>query len=436
MIKNPELIPGKPGVYLMKDPSGRVIYIGKAKNLKKRVASYFSSRPKDTKINVLLSRISLVDYIVCASEREALILEDKLIKKLRPFYNVLLRDDKTYPFIKISFSDKFPSAGVWRAKSTVKHPRDVFFGPYPETPGLRRLAIRLNESFGLKMCRKIPSGEQEKRNCFYLQASKCPAPCIGSVNGGDYIKSAKKAARFLAKGLKNFRETLEAEIKKHSASREYEKAAAARDMLLTLEGMSAAVRFREIDEKVYENINSTTENLEELRKRLGLKNFPSKIDCADISNTGAAHAVGSVVRFDLGEPAKNLYRRYKIKNPDIAGSQNDCAMIKEVVARRLAGLTRESSGEMPDLFVVDGGKGQLSAAAEAVKASGAAGKLDLISIAKGAGIDEIFVWGKEESFVAADDDTAFSIIRRARDEAHRFAVTYHRKLRDAINPGP
>ncbi|MDI6756414.1 MAG: GIY-YIG nuclease family protein [Endomicrobiia bacterium] len=439
-MKRPEDIPSKPGVYLMKDSAGRVIYVGKAKALNKRVASYFSRPSSDSKINILLSRISLVDYIVCASEREALILEDKLIKKLRPFYNTLLRDDKTYPFLKVSFSERFPSVSVWRAKAIAKNPRDKMFGPYPETPGLRRLAFRVNETFGLKMCRKIPSAETERKNCFYLQTAKCSAPCQeGETVPEDYVKSALRAARFLSKGLGDFRKTLGEEIKKYAANLEFEKAAASRDMFRTLEGMSASVRFREVNAKVYENLSSVTENLRKLRDNLGLMHFPSKIDCADISNIGASYAVGSVVRFTLGEPDKNLYRRYKIKNAEARGAgnipptlkQNDFAMMKEVVARRIARLKRESPDELPDLFVVDGGKGQLSAAAEALERE-AAGAIDLISIAKGSVADEIFVRGAKESFAAADDETAFAVIRRARNEAHRFAVAYHRKLRDAV----
>lgn len=433
-MKRPEDIPSKPGVYLMKDSAGRVIYVGKAKVLNKRVASYFSRSPSADKMsrNILLSRISLVDYIVCASEREALILEDKLIKKLRPFYNTLLRDDKTYPFLKISFCERFPSVSVWRAKAHVKNPRDKLFGPYPETPGLRKLAFRVNETFGLKMCRKIPRSETERKNCFYLQTSKCSAPCAsGETAPKNYVKSALRAARFLSKGHGDFRNTLVKEIKKHAANLEFEKAAAARDMFRTLEGMSASVRFREVDQEVYEKVSSVTENLRKLRDNLGLRRFPSKIDCADISNMGASYAVGSVVRFTLGEPDKNLYRRYKIKNPDTEGAQNDFAMMKEVVARRIARLNRDSPDELPDLFVVDGGKGQLSAAAEALDCE-AAGAIDLISIAKGSGADEIFVRGAKESFAAADDETAFAVIRYARDEAHRFAVAYHRKLRDAV----
>jgi len=448
-------LPSSPGVYMMKDSSGKVLYVGKAANLKKRLAFYFSSGGNSPRLpgrtRALLARTFYVDYIVSVSEREALILEDRLIKKLRPFYNILLRDDKTYPYLKLSLSEKFPSVSVARLLpryKSAKPSRDLYFGPYPETPGLRGFAFWLNKSFGLKLCRKIPDKVEERKRCLYRQTGECGCDCVFyyDKNPDDKYKlGVRSAKKFLTggKALERLERRLIADLEEHSGKLEFEKAAAIRDILYTLKKISCPIRgVREVDEKVYTALSDTTEKLKTIQSELSLKRFPMVIECADISNTAGEYAVGSVVRFVAAEPDKSGYRRFRIKGGGIfsAGEtprQNDFAMIEEVVYRRLSrlykGMEKDSACRLPDLFVVDGGLGQLSAADKAVERAGVKGKVDMIAISKGGDRDEIYFTDNDggiKRVSVSDGDSALLIISHIRDEAHRFAVSYHKKLRD------
>ncbi len=445
-------LPSSPGVYLMKDSAGKVIYVGKASSLKNRLAFYFSKNiPPKTR--ALLSKTFYIDYIVCVSSREALILEDRLVKKLHPFYNILLRDDKTYPYLKLSISEKYPSLSVARIlpryTPSKEKSRDLYFGPYPETSGLKSFAFWLNKTFGLKLCRRIPDKFEDRKRCLYRQTGECKCDCVSeSTDEKEYKDNVRLAKMFFLKG--KIRQDMERHLNKklieYSHNLQYEKAAFIRDILFTLKKISFPVRaVREVDEKVYTSLTTSTENLEGLRRELSLSRFPSVIECADISNIQGVFAVGSVVRFVAGEPDKDNYRRYRIKNPDSfsrsGGGQNDFAMMEEVVFRRLSRLSsgKEKNGiGLPDLFVVDGGSIQLNAALKAAELAGVKGKLDIIAISKsGVAGDEIYFFNNKNSseircMPVKVDNKSLSIISRIRDEAHRFALSYHKKLRDSI----
>jgi len=445
-------LPSSPGVYLMKDSAGKVIYVGKASSLKNRLAFYFSKNiPPKTR--ALLSKTFYIDYIVCVSSREALILEDRLVKKLHPFYNILLRDDKTYPYLKLSISEKYPSLSVARIlpryTPSKEKSRDLYFGPYPETSGLKSFAFWLNKTFGLKLCRRIPDKFEDRKRCLYRQTGECKCDCVSeSTDEKEYKDGVRLVKMFFLKGkIRNKMESLLNEkLKEYSSNLQYEKAAFIRDVIFTLKKISFPIRaVREVDEKVYTSLTSSTENLEDLRRKLSLLRFPSVIECADISNIQGKFAVGSVVRFVAGEPDKDNYRRYRIKYPvsfSAAGGQNDFAMMEEVVFRRLSRLAtgKEKNGiGLPDLFVVDGGAGQLSAALKAAEQAGVKGKIDIIAISKsGIAGDEIYFFNDKKNcsdigrIPIKADDKSLNLISHIRDEAHRFALSYHKKLRDRV----
>lgn len=423
-------IPQKPGVYLMRDVSGRIIYIGKAKNLKNRISSYFSDTPKTFKINLLIERIKNIDYIVASSEREAFLIEDKLIKTLQPFYNVLLRDDKSYPYLILTLSEKYPALLISRrpSKSTDSvSSKDEYYGPFPHAR-LKNLIPLLNKIFNLRTCKHTDLETNKNRflSCLYLQTNKCPAPCVGKISHEAYHKNVKALRAFLKHGLGNFEKKLMEEIKTLSKNLEFEKAAQLKAILVSVKNMLMRVRFSEVKLSDIETASTHTNSLKNLKDVLKLSRFPASIECVDISNLGTDAAAGAVVRFHLNEVDKSHYRRYKIKDPLLLKQQNDYAMISEVIRRHYTRLLKENN--LPDLVVIDGGKGQLNAAIASLKELNLAGKIDIISISKSPHIDVIHTTSK--SFKLSKDDASLLLIQRIRDEAHRFALSYHRKLRE------
>ncbi len=417
---NLQNIPDKPGVYIMKDAAEKIYYIGKASNLRKRVASYFAGE-KERKINLLLGKIRVIDYIVASSEREALILEDALVKKYMPFYNVLLRDDKSFPYIKIS-AETWPSVSVARRAKQCQKTRDVYYGPYPEASNLKKLVEWLKETFGIRACSyNLDETKKDFSSCFYLQSKKCSAPCLGKISKSEY-KNRVAAVRYFLKGrFGKIKKQLALQMNRHAAKLEFEQASHLKKILDALNSMNEKIRFREITECALEALSDNTRKLAGLQSLLSLKKFPAEIDAIDISNFG----VGSAVRLRLGEPDKSNYRRYRIKAVE---EQNDFAMIEEVVDRRYARMLREGE-RLPDLVLIDGGAGQLEAAWRALKQLELLGKIDIISLSKGKkGEDQIHTTaGKIVNLERSD--RGLHILQRARDEAHRFAVSYHRLLR-------
>jgi excinuclease ABC subunit C len=532
-IKN---APASPGVYLMKDKDGKVIYVGKANNLRSRVKAYFSGTDSRFMIPFLVSKVHDVDFIVTETEKEALILENNLIKEHRPRYNVIFRDDKTYFNIRINLNDLFPRFQLVRRP---KKDGSQYFGPYPSSASAKETLRFLQSIFPLRSCR-----DQElkgrKRPCLEYEIRRCLAPCVGRIDETAYKRMVHDSVSFMEGREKKLIADLHARMNAASDQLSFEEAAVLRDRIAaikkTLEKQRvASMSFKDQDvfgayregnltqicmlyvrkgkiigKKIFplfrivsasseilsslmkqyydgeayipdeivipENVEDhavmeewlaekkgkrisiivpkrgggmellhiavsnaestfeaekhatdTRETLCTLAGALKLKNIPGHIECFDISNIGGKYAVGSMVTFVDGIPWKAGYRRFRIRTVEEA---DDYAMMYEVLSRRYV-----RKDNLPDLIVVDGGKGQLGVASTVLKDRDIEG-IDIISLAKwgrgrgtGKGEDHVYLIGKKNPvFISRWPDVLF-MLQRVRDEAHRFAITYHRRLK-------
>lgn len=382
----------------MKDADARVIYIGKAASLKKRVGSYFSKQYGSAKQMAMVEKIADIDYILTDSEADALILESALIKKNKPQYNVSLRDDKNYPLVKITNED-FPRLLVVRRKLD---DGVAYFGPYTDAKLLRQAIKVLRRVFPYCTCRPFP-----KEPCLNYDIGLCPAPCIGKISKKEYAKNIEAIRLFLEGKNEELFARLSKEMSVLSRERNFEKALELRDKISALSSMSGA-------SSVYER------EARELCRVLGLKDHPKRIEAFDISSISQELVVGSMVSFLEGRPDKNNYRRFRIKGERF----DDFSAMAEVVRRR---YKRVLLGEItpPDLILIDGGRGQLSAAK--IELDNLRLRIPIVSLAKKE--EEIYLPQKDQPLRLAMDSKALTLIRRIRDEAHRFAVAYHRLIR-------
>ena len=529
-------LPNQPGVYLMKNSDARIIYIGKAGSLKKRVSSYFQKSDQDIKTRILVKNIHDIDYIVTDSEIEALLLENTLIKKHKPKYNVRLKDDKRYPYIAVTLHEKYPR--VTYTRKLIQN-GDRYFGPYTDARAARETVILINKIFKLKTCKKdipLPPGE---RPCLNYQMGMCQGVCQGEVTRQEYREVIDNVIYFLEGEINPVIENLQSLMKNYSGNYQYEKAARIRDMIFNIQSVSETqnvvtpigkdedyidiagtgkeallllFEFRKgvmTGKKisVFDNIDysspaeilsyflidyyrrsdipariitplqlhdrpmiqrylhsrsgadiqitaprtsreqkvssllkrnldmlrashdtedddtSNSAMLFELQQALNLPDIPEHIECVDISNIQGTHAVASMVHFTHGQPDKKEYRRYKIRSFTTA---NDPGMIHEVVGRRLQYLANESA-PLPQLLVIDGGRAQLSRAIEAMEALDIT--IPIIGLAKR--FEEIYTHPSGEPIRLPKTSEALKLLQRVRDEAHRFAITYHKKLRDS-----
>ncbi|VVB91419.1 UvrABC system protein C [uncultured archaeon] len=519
IFKNVKKLPDSPGVYLMKDRENRVIYVGKASSLRDRVSQYFRGQ-ESPKNRMLVRNIEDVEYIVTGNEVEALVLESNLIKEHVPRYNVRLRDDKAYPFIKIT-NDEYPRICIARRR---EQDGAQYFGPYPSSRAVREL-IRMASGFGIRRCKKkLPCPP-----CLNYHIKQCAAPCLGDVTKEEYQDIIRNVTDFLKGKRSQLIQSLKEEMKKLSEMQEYEAAARVRDLINALQELSEKQRvntsgWKEQDviasalsnstgsiqifhisegklkgrdtfsmntagsdeaevissfiKQYYQDVNppeeiiipveitdesilkwlsdrgsklKTSKNkverglmnmaqenarmllnqkmlaegngrneaLAELQKALALPVMPATIEAFDISNIGGTDAVGSLVAFKDGEPDKKNYRRFRIKT--IQGA-DDFAMMGEVVGRAYS-RKKEEGKMMPDLILIDGGKGQLNAALAAIKGR----KQNIAALAKE--FEHVFLPGREAPVILPKDSPALQLLQRIRDEAHRFAIEYHRKLR-------
>jgi len=528
------VVPTKPGVYLLKDAAGRVIYVGKAANLRSRLRAYTgATEPDDPKGRVLRSRMTDFEYIVTESETEALILESNLIKEHRPRYNVKLRDDKKYPFIKVTVSEDFPKAYVTRL---VKDDGSRYFGPYTDAKAMRRTLRLIRQIFPVRQCKTF---RFRPRPCLNYQIGRCLGPCRGDVSKDEYAKVVRQLCLFLSGHGGEAVELLEREMARAVHDLRFEDAARLRDRMADIDkvlrrqrvlttmqadrdavavarfdryGVASVARVRRgklvacencsldfargtSDGEVLETflkqfyamardvpseilvdrdppdaaaieawlsertgrkvalrtpmrgekrllIDFARENASQALRRsfesrrppkvvvelgefLGTSRPPRLVSAVDVSNFGGSLAVGTVVTLRDGKPDKALYRRYRIRT--VKGI-DDCGMIREVVRRHLA-RCRKGDCELPDALLVDGGKGQLSAASEALRESGLKG-VALIALAKRE--EQVFVPGQKSPLTIPQGSRAKRLLERARNEAHRFSVTYHRSLRTKV----
>jgi len=468
--------PHKPGIYLMKDRLGTVIYVGKARNLRKRISQYFHPSRRmgwDLKFNALVEAICDFDFHVVRSEPEALLLEAKLIKEFHPRYNISFRDDKRFLMLKVNLNDPIPNLSFARFR---KDDGARYFGPFSNSGALRKTVALVRRQFNLRGCRAFTPGQADYKHCLYAHLKDCTAPCIGNVTREQYLEQVTAACEFLEGQCAEMKEQLEAEMKRAAGAQDFERAADLRDLLRDLR---RTIRKTEKFERVPYTLPlaaSPENDLAQLAEALGLAQPPQRIEGFDISNISGTFAVASLVSFKNGRPDRANYRRFRIKTVE---GQDDFASMAEVVKRRYTRLLNESkavmaasqpavetngqdaratrdegeaipqelqklvdetsrkvrrnipvknpsSGTLPDLILIDGGRGQLNAAVAELK------KLDLghiaiIGLAKE--FEEMYLPGRNEPLRLGLDHPAVKLLQRIRDESHRVANSYNAQLR-------
>jgi excinuclease ABC subunit C len=552
-----DALPTKPGVYLMKDGAGNIVYVGKAINLRNRVRSYFHASANQTaKVRRLVRQIADIEFIVTGSELEALILENNLIKEHQPHYNVRLKDDKRYPYIKVTLQDDYPRILVVRR---IKRDGARYFGPYTSSKAVRRTMDLLRSMFPYLTCKREITGE-DTRPCLYYHIKRCAGPCIGAVSKKEYRELVDQVIKFLEGKHDEILDELRDQMGEAAERLSYERAARLRDQIQAVEQViqrqkvvSAALKDQDViafarnngeacvqvffirrgkllgreyfiltgtededledittsfvkqfyDEAAYvppeillqnqvdeaqiisswlrnkrgtkvslqvprrghkrELVEMAAENaaetlrhlraqwemeknryvtaLSELQVHLKLNKPPTRMECYDISNIQGRLATGSMVVFVQGVPRKSAYRRFRIRT--IEGA-DDYAMMREVLRRRFKRATTVlekdvapsapgSSSEkpswriLPDLLIVDGGKGQLNVAIEVLREFRLEHKVPAIGLAKQE--EQVFIEGQSDPVTLPKDSQGLYLLQRIRDEAHRFAVSYHRRLR-------
>lgn len=414
-------LPSKPGVYIYKDEKNKIIYVGKAKDLKKRVSSYFSNKALDAKTLKLVSEIKSLDHITVGSEIEAFLLESELIKKHRPFYNIKLIDDKSYPYIMITKGDS-PSVLVIRNQ---KNKNSYYFGPFTEASAVRTVLKLLRKIFPYQSVKN-----HAKKKCLYYHLGLCP--CVRAVpeNVISYKKDLGRIRKFLRGETKGVINDLKREQKEMVKNEKFEIASEIQKKIEQVEHITSEqydpFRYLEQPDYYYQRITNELESLEEIlqkyfEKKLRLK----RIECYDISNFSGKQATGSMVVFINGDKSSKDYRRFKIKTKD---TPDDFFMMKEMLGRRF----KKDGWAEPDLVVIDGGKGQVSAALETLVAR----KKDIPLIGLAKRKETIVIpqkqLGQKLQFLEIKlpkSTGGINLLRRIRDEAHRFAITYHRLLR-------
>ena len=443
-------VPLKPGVYIMRDRLGHVIYVGKAKVLRKRLGSYFMpSRKKraDVKTRALIDSIWDFETHEVRNEEEALILESKLIKQYRPRYNISLRDDKRFWLVKVQLKSLLPRFELTRLR---KEDGARYFGPFVHSTALVATIEWLNREFGLRTCLQKNPGEQEYKHCHADVIRNCSAPCVGKIDQESYREKVLEAVDFLdGKGKRERFSHLREEMQKAAERMDFEAAAKLRDVIQNLEKTLSPARAFTRGHGVPTTVKPV-EDLAELGEYLGLDRPPKVMECFDISNVSDTHIVASMVNFLDGAPSNKDYRRYRMKT---VTTQDDFASMAEVVRRRYSRIIAENvkaNGEaidasqeslvqklrrlgdegkspivLPDLVIVDGGKGQLSAAYAELKALGLH-DLPIVGLAKQH--EEIFFPGESESLRINHSKGALKLMQRMRDEAHRYANNYNELL--------
>ncbi len=423
-------LPPKSGVYLFKNQEGEIIYIGKAISLRNRVSSYFNkSYYHSPKVNQMIEKIYDIDYIPTASEMEALLLESNLVKTNQPYFNTQLKDDKSYPYIKISRQTPFPAIQLVRRNKMTDDKNARYYGPFIDVEVTRKTVKKMREIFKLRNCteRKFKQGKA----CLDYQIGLCSAPCAQKISQEDYQKSVSECCLLLSGQHTILLRKLREEMKIASQLLFFEKAAKIRDTInmiekvITQQKISKAYR-KKLNHYLQEKRNHTSLKyaLLDLKKYLKLATIPSHIEAFDISNIHGQLSVGSMVVFIDGIPDKRKYRHYKIKGVE---GINDFAMMKEVVYRRFRD-NRINNEKLPDLILIDGGKGQLSSVVEAIQELKI--EIELASLAKRE--EELFQPGNREPIILSKNSEAFFLVQRIRDEAHRFAISYHKKLRSKL----
>lgn len=412
-------IPHKPGIYIYRNSLGQIIYVGKAIDLQKRVSSYFAKNTDSLKTSHLVLEIRSVEFIVVASELEALILEANLIKKHLPQFNVRLTDDKDYLYIKITKGD-FPQVVTARKQGLTDAKK--YFGPFPSSTTVKSTLKSLRRIFPWcsnppKEAKEGSTSKRSLRPCFYFHIKLCPGACAGVINSTDYKKNIHRLGLLLDGKKDELWAKLNEEMQQYSKTQEFEKAERVKRMIAGLQYLTQPNRSQIYLENPNFIEDQNQSSLEEMQKELGLPDLPERIECYDISNISGTNATGSMVVLSHGEIDKSQYRKFKIK---ITGKPDDYAMHQEMMQRRLS----HPEWPLPQLFLIDGGRGQVRASFIELEKKGIS--VPIYGIAK----RMEWLYPPEGEVVKLDKSSlALRALQKIRDEAHRFAITYHRKLR-------
>ncbi|MCF7836086.1 MAG: GIY-YIG nuclease family protein [Candidatus Marinimicrobia bacterium] len=412
-----QTLPEKPGVYFFKNAEGIVLYVGKAKSLKKRVSSYFQKKDSDWKIKALLEEATTIDYVITNTEHEALLLEVQLIQNHDPKYNILLKSGNPYIYLSIS-GKSFPELKITRTKKE----RGTYFGPFIHKQDARRVHNFLLATFGLHKCNKtIENG------CLDFHLGKCSGTCMSTFDKESYLFKLELAHDVLKKDHKGFLAKLMSKIKEHSEALEFEKAKQLHEYKENIEVIFKTLHAKFTPKKYAASATSaaltpTTNNnyyeiAQELKEVFALPGLPLSIDCFDISHFQSKYIVGSCVRFTNGLPDKNQFRRFKIKT---ITQQNDYAALQEIVMRRY-----KDDKDLPDLVLIDGGKGQLNAVLPLLKTT------PCMSLAKRE--ETIFSDSHPEGLKLSLQTEYGKLLIALRDYTHHFAISYHKLLRSKNN---
>lgn len=406
------------GVYIFLDAKGDVIYVGKAKNIRKRVSSYFQSKNLGVKTSVLVENISKIKTVTTESEIESLLLEASLIKKYNPKYNAKLTDGKNYILAKITIKDEFPKVLFARSEADKKA---IYFGPFPNSSDLKLVLKLIRRIFPYQSVVNHP-----KKYCLYYHLGLCPCPPMFDNEKQliEYKRNIHHIVQFFQGKTREILKELEEQRNELSKNEYFEEAKIIQDKIRSIRSITA-LPHKPFEYEINPNLRSDlrSKEIDELLKILQTNGVSitklERIECYDISNTGGTHATGSMVVFSFGEKDSSNYRRFKIKKPPKV-VPNDFAMMQEVLQRRI----RHKQWPLPNLIIVDGGKGQVSSADKVLSEQNI--YVPVIGIAKR---EEILITSDFKQIRLPKNSPALILVRRIRDEAHRFAITYHKKLR-------
>ena len=419
-------LPQSPGVYLFKDAAGRVIYVGKAVNLRSRVGSYFlKAAAGERRTAELVTQIADVDHVDCPDEVEALLTEARLIKDIRPRFNSDLKDDKTFPYLQITRREDFPRVEFTREpnEKNVK-----LYGPFPSAGKLRGVINALQKVFKFRTCSLDIDADDEKwrwfRPCLLHSIDQCTAPCNLRIDKEEYARDVKRLKMVLEGKTTNLLRDMKKEMAEAAESRDYERAGRLRDQIKAVENIDLR---GDLDEHAQPEVFQIDpkKGLKGLQQVFKLPETPRVIEGVDIAHLQGGETVASLVQFIDGLPFKPGYKRYRIKT--VTGA-DDFASMREVVSRRLRRLQQEG-GRFPDILLIDGGKGQLSAVVAAMEAIGLdeTNRPFTISLAKRE--EEVFLPGDPEPKILSRHGYGLRLLQYVRDESHRFAQHYHHILR-------
>jgi len=420
-------LPKMPGVYLFKDCKGTVLYIGKAKDLRSRVSSYFQKsvnlmETRGPEIAHMVTQVTDVDFLDCETEVDALLQENRLIKDIQPPYNEQLRDDKSFPYLEIITSDDFPGMYVTR---TPRLKGSKLYGPFISANSLRDAINAMQKVFKFRTCElDITDGDERRKHfrpCLLHSINQCTAPCADLISKQEYRKDIDRLKTFLKSKRSTLLRQLEREMKAAAEKRHYEDAAKLRNTIKALQSLKLSGT---VDEDVQPEVFfiDPREGLDKLGDILALEQPPRTIEGIDIANLQGGESCGSLVRFIDGKPFKTGYRRFKIKTVE---GMDDYAMIREVVLRRYR-YAADGEELYPDVILIDGGLGQLHAALSAFDDMNIHPPM-VISLAKRE--EEIYIQAHSSPIRLARNNAALRLLQQVRDEAHRFAQHYHHILR-------